>query len=71
MDGVWRTARKPRWLVLLVLVLVLSSGMAWLGNWQLARAREHGDAARQAKVAATPVQYFRNWRRVSPPSAPS
>lgn len=55
MDGVWRTARKPRWLVLLVLVLVLSSGMAWLGNWQLARAREHGDAARQAKVAATPV----------------
>lgn len=54
-DGVWRTARKPRWLVLLVLVLALSSGMAWLGSWQLARAREHGDAARQAKVAAPPV----------------
>lgn len=55
MDGVWRTAVRPRWLVLLVVVLAVCSGMAWLGNWQLSRAREQGSDARQARVSAPPV----------------
>jgi cytochrome oxidase assembly protein ShyY1 len=54
-DGVWRTALKPRWLALLAAVLVLSSGMAWLGTWQLGRARDQGDAAKQARVSIPPV----------------
>lgn len=44
-----RTALKPRWLALLVLALALATGMAWLGQWQLDRARENG---RQAAVRA-------------------
>ncbi len=51
----WRTALRPRWLALLALVLVMASGMAWLGNWQLARAREQGSAAQRARVAVPPV----------------
>lgn len=35
-----RTALKPRWLALLALALVLATVMVWLGDWQLARARE-------------------------------
>lgn len=41
---VLRTACKPRWLALLTLALVLASLMAWLGNWQLTRAREQSQA---------------------------
>lgn len=36
---VLRTATRPRWLALLVLVLVLASAFAALGNWQLGRAQ--------------------------------
>jgi cytochrome oxidase assembly protein ShyY1 len=46
---VLRTALKPRWLALLALALVLATGMAWLGQWQLDRARENG---RQEAVRA-------------------
>jgi len=41
---VLRTACKPRWLALLALALLLASAMAWLGNWQLTRAREQSRA---------------------------
>jgi cytochrome oxidase assembly protein ShyY1 len=44
---VLRTAVKPRWLALLVLVLVAASGMARLGQWQLDRARENGGKQQQ------------------------
>lgn len=54
-DGVWRTALRPRWLAVLVAVLVLSSAMAWLGTWQLGRARQQGGAAQQARVSAPPA----------------
>jgi cytochrome oxidase assembly protein ShyY1 len=47
--AVLRTALKPRWLALLVLALVLATGMAFLGQWQLDRARENG---RQEAVQA-------------------
>jgi surfeit locus 1 family protein len=43
-EPVLRTALKPRWLALLALALVLASLMAWLGNWQLNRARQQSRA---------------------------
>jgi surfeit locus 1 family protein len=52
---VWRTALRPRWLALLALVLLVASGMAWLGNWQLDRAREQGGSAQRDRLAAQPV----------------
>lgn len=36
---------RPRWLALLALALVLASGFAWLGDWQLQRSRD--EAARE------------------------
>ena len=38
-DRVLRTALRPRWLALLALALALASVFAWLGTWQLDRAR--------------------------------
>lgn len=55
MTQVWRTALRPRWLALLALVLLVASGMAWLGNWQLDRAREQGGSAQRERLAAAPV----------------
>jgi cytochrome oxidase assembly protein ShyY1 len=55
---VLRTALRPRWLALLVVVLVASSAMALLGQWQLNRARanrsESAERAEQAKERAAP-----------------
>ena len=54
-----RTALRPRWLALLVVVLVAASAMALLGQWQLNRAREHrrvpAEQAERARERATPV----------------
>ncbi len=53
-----RTALRPRWLGLLLVVLLAATGMAWLGQWQLNRARIHarGPALRaeRAQETATP-----------------
>ncbi|MBT0767910.1 SURF1 family protein [Kineosporia sp. J2-2] len=46
-----RTALKPRWLALLVVMLLAASAMAKLGEWQLERARSHGESAEQAEQA--------------------
>lgn len=58
MGRVLRTALQPRWLALLVVVLLAATGMAWLGQWQLERARLHGkepaEKAEQRQVTATP-----------------
>jgi cytochrome oxidase assembly protein ShyY1 len=55
---VLRTALQPRWLALLVVVLVAATAMALLGRWQLDRAREHGqepvERAQRAQARATP-----------------
>jgi surfeit locus 1 family protein len=55
---VLRTALRPRWLALLLVVLVASSAMALLGQWQLNRAREHrrepAERAEQAREQAVP-----------------
>jgi surfeit locus 1 family protein len=39
----WRTALRPRWLALLVVVVVLCVAFGWLGHWQLdvAKSKEH------------------------------
>jgi cytochrome oxidase assembly protein ShyY1 len=54
-----RTALRPRWLALLVVVLIAASGMALLGQWQLNRAREHrrvpAEQAEQARERAVPT----------------
>lgn len=34
----WRVARRPQWIVALLLVMGLAGGFAWLGKWQLERA---------------------------------
>jgi len=55
---VLRTALRPRWLALLVVVLLAASAMVLLGRWQLDRAREHGrqpvERAERAQARATP-----------------
>ena len=34
----WQVARRPQWIVALLLVMALAGGFAWLGKWQLERA---------------------------------
>ncbi len=50
-----RTALRPRWLALLVVVLVASSFAAFLGSWQLDRARERSAATVAARQSVDPV----------------
>ncbi len=50
-----RTALRPRWLALLVLVLVAVTAMARLGEWQLSRARNPGGQPQQGQAAPAPV----------------
>jgi surfeit locus 1 family protein len=38
----WAVARRPRWIALLVLALVLAAVFAFLGKWQLERSIENG-----------------------------
>lgn len=54
-ESVLRTALKPRWLALLALVIVVASGMARLGQWQLDRARANSRPAQQALLEREPV----------------
>lgn len=50
-----RTALRPRWLLLLVVVVVATAGMARLGQWQLDRARESSRSAERERLSAAPV----------------
>lgn len=34
----WTVARRPRWIAVLLLVLIIAAVFAWLGRWQLERA---------------------------------
>lgn len=34
----WQVARRPQWILALILVMGLAGGFAWLGKWQLERA---------------------------------
>jgi cytochrome oxidase assembly protein ShyY1 len=55
---VLRTALAPRWLALLLVMLLAATAMVLLGRWQLDRAREHGkepvERVARAQVTATP-----------------
>ena len=31
----WEVARRPRWIAMLALCLVISGIFAWLGHWQI------------------------------------
>ncbi|WP_088287405.1 SURF1 family protein [Kineosporia sp. A_224] len=50
-----RTALKPRWLALLVVVLVAAAGMARLGQWQWDRAHDNADENVVARTTQPPV----------------
>jgi cytochrome oxidase assembly protein ShyY1 len=52
----WRTALRPRWLALLLVVLAAASVMAWLGSWQLDRARQQGQTAQRERLTRPPVE---------------
>jgi surfeit locus 1 family protein len=61
---VWAVARRPRWILALLLALAIAGGFAALGQWQLARAIEAGAVSAQDFDAAVPLQ------SVATPNAP-
>lgn len=50
-----RTALRPRWLALLVVVLVAATGMARLGQWQWDRAHDNAAPRVEATLQRPPV----------------
>jgi surfeit locus 1 family protein len=42
--GVWKVARRPRWIAALLLTLAIAGTLAWLGQWQLERSFRAPDA---------------------------
>jgi len=69
---VLRTACRPRWLALLVVVLAAATGMSLLGQWQLERARERGrlaQAARDVRRPPAPLDQVLTARRPFPVAA--
>ncbi|MBK7721294.1 MAG: SURF1 family protein [Austwickia sp.] len=50
-----RTVLQPRWLALLVLVIVVAYGFALMGMWQLNVAQDRGREEAQAQALARPV----------------
>jgi surfeit locus 1 family protein len=42
--GVWKVARRPRWIAALLLTLAVAGTLAWLGQWQLERSFRSSDA---------------------------
>ncbi len=49
-----RTALQPRWLGLLLVVVVTCAGFSWLGWWQLGVAADRAAAKYRAEVATRP-----------------
>jgi surfeit locus 1 family protein len=41
----WQVARRPRWIAMLALSLVIAGVFAWLGHWQIERSIESGQVA--------------------------
>ena len=54
-----QTALRPRFVALLVLALLLASGFAWLGDWQLGRARDEAAREVREQALAQPVTPLR------------
>jgi surfeit locus 1 family protein len=42
--GVWKVARRPRWIAALLLTLAVAGTLAWLGQWQLERSFHSAEA---------------------------
>ncbi len=52
----WEVARRPRWILALLLTLAVAAGFAALGQWQLARAIEAGAASDVATETVVPLE---------------
>lgn len=52
----WEVARRPRWILALLLALAIAAGFAALGQWQLARAIEAGTVSEQDTEEVLPLQ---------------
>lgn len=53
---VWTIARRPRWIALLVLALVISAGFAALGKWQLERSVVDGTVVERETETVVPLE---------------
>jgi surfeit locus 1 family protein len=53
--GVWKVARRPRWIAALLLTLAIAGGLAWLGQWQLERSFRSSDAPAVDTETAVPL----------------
>jgi cytochrome oxidase assembly protein ShyY1 len=51
----WRTARRPRWIAVLVLALGVAAGFAALGQWQLSRSIENAEIVDTDTETAIPL----------------
>lgn len=52
----WRVARRPQWIVALLLVMGLAGGFAWLGKWQLERAIITGQNSEKHVDVVVPIE---------------
>ncbi len=51
----WSVARRPRWIAVLILALVLAAGFAALSQWQLARSVSTGTVVHRATETVVPL----------------
>lgn len=51
----WTVARRPKWIALLVLALLLAGGFAALGQWQLARSIDAGAVVERESETVLPL----------------
>lgn len=51
----WTVARRPKWVALLVLALLLAAGFAALGQWQLARSIDAGTVVERESETVLPL----------------
>ena len=61
----WSVARRPKWIALLVLALVVAAGFAALGQWQLSRSIESGQIIERESETVLPLT------EVAEPQAPT
>ena len=55
MPSVWSVARRPRWIVALILALAIAGGFAALGQWQLARSVESAAPREEQTEVVAPL----------------
>ena len=51
----WSVARRPKWIALLVLALVVAAGFAALGQWQLSRSIDSGQVIERESETVLPL----------------